>query len=814
MKITYLFLRGYKPLHLNNLETIELKIEKDIQLIISSNGAGKSSLLRELTPMPAVRGDYRSNGYKEIHITHKNSNYILISDFSKGNKHSITQDEISINVNSTSTIQKELVEKIFNYTPLIQKILTGALKFTTMSPAIRREVLTAISPLKLDYATKIFNLAKIASRDTVGALNHVIEKSVNYRTNLNTLEYADDITETRDKLESSLNNLLKFTNQDMISPDIVLVNIETILSRLEKAKTIWSNFKFKHITEDWITDSDKLIEFIGILQGKLSVSKSLVDAFTLEFTSLNGAVNSVIDGSLSEDDLNDRIFKINKELESLNVTCFIENDHSRVINEINILKHKFSNILDNPVAVFNESTREQNKTELIFLTNEENSLKNNLSIVNKKLDHHKDESNSTICPRCELKFSLSEISLSESIKELENKYKFINQKLIEISDKLNKVKLLDKDIHDFELVYQNLKRISSETILPNAFWGDYPKLISIIESPIIIFSYLDLWHSNISIGLLKYNLIEELNNCKRALSLYNKYDGGVNHKLSKLEESIKTELINQKIIRSNLLNAKETLKTFKYYDEITKLSYKLLNDLDSQYHLLIDSTIQLDAKANCDIIYDRLAIIRQTLRKKESLESNIHLMGIEITGLNFKKKSLDLLIDSLSPNKGLIADQMLGFMNSYINEMNLISDFIWGYNLEIGQCSMDNGLLDYKFPLNIEDAIVSDISMGSTGQRDIIDLAFTMVMREYLNITFYPLYLDETGASFDESHRDALTSYIKMILETDKCSQIFMVNHYSSVHDALRNHDVIVLDDRNITTPDSFNKNVTFTYRE
>lgn len=156
---------------------------------------------------------------------------------------------------------------------------------------------------------------------------------------------------------------------------------------------------------------------------------------------------------------------------------------------------------------------------------------------------------------------------------------------------------------------------------------------------------------------------------------------------------------------------------------------------------------------------------------------------------------------------------MLGFIGSYIGEMNNIMRSIWEYQLEIKLCNLDNGVLDYTFPLTVEGEQVPDINFGSTGQIDIINLAFTMVMRQYLGITDFPLYLDETGASFDEVHRTLLMRYILMLIESKQCSQVFMINHYTAVTGGLTNHDVVVLDDRNITTPADFNTNVNITYR-
>ena len=98
--------------------------------------------------------------------------------------------------------------------------------------------------------------------------------------------------------------------------------------------------------------------------------------------------------------------------------------------------------------------------------------------------------------------------------------------------------------------------------------------------------------------------------------------------------------------------------------------------------------------------------------------------------------------------------------------------------------------------------------MCSLGQKEIVNLAFVLVMRQYLNITDYPIYLDEPGNGFDHAHKTELMKFIKMLIDTNQCSQIFMINHYSDWHGGLSNNETVVLDSRNIVVPNPSNQNV------
>ena len=77
MKITNLILKNYNRLFLNNIKTLELTPTRKINLIIGTNGSGKSSLIKEMSPLPFDKNDFNS-GYKEIHIECNNKKYVLI----------------------------------------------------------------------------------------------------------------------------------------------------------------------------------------------------------------------------------------------------------------------------------------------------------------------------------------------------------------------------------------------------------------------------------------------------------------------------------------------------------------------------------------------------------------------------------------------------------------------------------------------------------------------------------------------------------------------------------------------------------------
>jgi len=170
-----------------------------------------------------------------------------------------------------------------------------------------------------------------------------------------------------------------------------------------------------------------------------------------------------------------------------------------------------------------------------------------------------------------------------------------------------------------------------------------------------------------------------------------------------------------------------------------------------------------------------------------------------------------LLKEELSPTDGMIADQLKGFIGSFTGHLNSIIGQIWTYDLLVLPCGLGGGELDYKFPMQVRssDSVVEDIGSGSTGQMEVVDFAFKLIVMFYLKLHEYPLYLDELGHSFDEQHRITVMNFVKGLIETGGFSQAFLISHYAASHGTFNSAEVLVLDAANIAVPKIYNTHVT-----
>jgi recombinational DNA repair ATPase RecF len=172
MKILSIDLVGYKRFRLARLNRVQYTPTARQQLILGTNGSGKSSLLDELSPLPGHHSNFAVGGYKHITIQHGASTYTLKSDFRKGNHHSFIKDDIELNEGGTYQVQVRLVRDEFRYTDKLHDLLTGRIRFTEMRPQERREWITLLSETDWTYALGMYNQLRSRARDAQGAYKH------------------------------------------------------------------------------------------------------------------------------------------------------------------------------------------------------------------------------------------------------------------------------------------------------------------------------------------------------------------------------------------------------------------------------------------------------------------------------------------------------------------------------------------------------------------------------------------------------------------------------------------------------------------
>ena len=73
MKILKLTLDGFKRFSFSKTGKLDVVMDAKLILILGQNGMGKSSVMKELSPLPAQPSDFHKGGSKYIEIEYNNS---------------------------------------------------------------------------------------------------------------------------------------------------------------------------------------------------------------------------------------------------------------------------------------------------------------------------------------------------------------------------------------------------------------------------------------------------------------------------------------------------------------------------------------------------------------------------------------------------------------------------------------------------------------------------------------------------------------------------------------------------------------------
>lgn len=810
---------GYKRLLLSNIRSITVTPTKMFQLILGTNGCGKSSLLEEFSPLPATPSQYLETGLKRITIDSNRSQYVLTSKIGKSTKHSFLKDEVELNPGGTISIQRELVKQEFGITQGIHDLLIGKVLFTDLSPIKRREWFTKLSNVDYTYAIEVYNRYSKLARDTQGAIKHVNNRLLAEKDKLTTVANVDDLEAKHETLINEVSLIL--TERVPVDTESIVLESQ-MRAKLKEIKEKADSFiSIVPDTTLGIDSFDSLIENINAVKTEVQVKRELNSALLSEQSELDSILEDF--KTLGVEDIDSITEKYNEsvsELEALKTKVkrwkgFQGNavKARRTLYEIkDPLIEILSTLPDNREREYSSNTLERCNQSIRLLNRECGLLtgKNNVDIA--RLNHLESLGQQN-CPKC--KHTWSPGRSETEIESLKNAIYKREQELESAQKEIESLSELANNCNEYKNLISNLNRLSTNSAVLKEFWD------SVIRT--------DTLYGNPS------SLIPSIYTLEKELELL--------VPIQALEERIKqlSVILESEDTRNNfkgLTDRRETLdqKCEHYLEEIEVLTQRLkslntlksnLVTLDKRYVSLLDTVNEFKALSlKCtDAIraeslrkalrssQSELAIHQHQLSDKKALVSIIEDLEIDYKKLKLELEVLVQITRVLSPTEGIVARQLKSFISHFLGDVNNVISDIWCYGLEVEQKGDLLEDLDYKFPIKTTfdgvENIVEDVSLGSEAQVDIINFAFKIIAMSYLGLDEYPIYLDEFSSSFDEVHREKAIYFIKTLLENNNYSQLFMVNHFASQFGAFTDVETLVLNSSNIALPSIYNTHVT-----
>ena len=792
MRITYLKLQGFKRFPLRDTELFEHEFNSKLTMISGPNGSGKSSLFNQLTPLPADKSFFNDQGYEELHITFRNKNYVLISDFkNKSPKYSFIVDGEELNTANIISTQRDLVYMHFGITSDIHDILTGVESFSNMSLGARKKLFKTITHINIDDVLKNYNDLK--EEHKVQSLLLKTQLS-NYKLEESKLLEEDKILELREKdkeLKASIDFLLE-VRRVLLSYKYTEVD-DTIYTTLKEYDVKYSTYvksRFLELTSENILAiperKQKLLVDINVINSKLSDVYDELESNNKLLASLQNTTNVTEEQYLdAKVKLQDRINLKTSKLLVIKNNEVTEKTKLHILNAESTLIELLRTMLPNKDFDGSNIYTIDGYEKLLDVKNriltETDTVKQQLLLAKadkaKSCDIHGDIS----CPSCSHSWPLRDAIYTD--RNLDNEIQTLSSQLEELHKRYCNVEKTIQETQDYFTNYKKVTAFMNSTIDGLKFLWDIVKENDLISNnPSEIIRLIN----TLVMDLVIYNEIEEdkltiekINSKLEEITKNKLYDiQGITDRIAKLN-TLAANLQDQRHYNNYRLNiytkAEEYHKTYKDYKQslefyrkearsnnLNKLIELIVKDIEDKIREVKISSVEIESTLqNINTIEATLAKYREDI---EDTESNVRV--------------LNYILEELSPKNGLIAKSISSFLNTIIHNVNDTISKIWSYKMVLVPIDVENDSLNYKFRVDIEDKLsIGDINLASKGMKECIDLAFKLVLYKLLKLENYPLYLDELASHMDSEHSANITNLVGSLAGSDRFSQLFIITH-------------------------------------
>lgn len=827
MKIRSVKAIGYIPLKfLKGITHFEMKFESIYQSIIGTNGSGKSSVLRLLSGLPPHHSEFAKGGYYEVVTNHRGFDYTVSCDYSAKPKfsflkHNGTEFE-ELNPGHTPSVQFELCEKIFGMTPALFDILIGETKFSQMLSVTRRDWLMRLSGGDMGFAMQSFKKLKTHQRDLCGAIKMINHRIANESNNLT----SDEDLEISKRTCSELKDLLSFLMEEK-KPNLPQTQDVQDQRQNMLAKFIRVGGQVSQLNGDkpacltGMMDTDQVNDFLKHLKFQKENLTNQNNQLSIEIEHVQSCLQALLSsnaGSIEElkQHVADLRARVDTILAGIELIDYQPNHYD--------YEQAFDGFYTDLINCYSEMPQNVNgRYSKDQLLRAEASLKEihlsrarAQSIIQRsaqeidslsKIQHSE-------CPSC----GFSWVPGQHELHIIEQRR--VHDEAVNALNELDRQSFEHSEYIDLARAYRHFKVQINQIVSIHPRFSKLWDIIDGVErttaSNTEIVNVIQYCRTECGQMSLAYKLIEEIN----------RYDKSIQHslELGDAKGSIHDEALQQltdrwESTRQSIVNVNGMIQEVETFLRAIKHMESMVGEMNLTIAKLETLTlVQVDCIRN-DIISKGISEFQSILAHRElELQRAMSAKGI-VDNLKAEKISLEArhdackrMVDELNPIDGLIADEMKGFIQSFVDELNEFIKGIWEHDLKLVPCGSDSGELDYKFPLSVNGNAPTTPDIGvktSQGQRDVADLAFRLAIYAYLDMYDYPLYLDELAPSFDEQHRFNIMNFVKAYVESSRCSQMFMISHYVGSHGVFTNAEVCIMDESNlIHKPEVFNQHV------
>lgn len=842
MYYRFLEIRGYKRIRRSGHESLAIRLDSPLQILLGQNGCGKSSLMQLITALPPNPNDFVKPGYKIIHVFHKNRLYILGSVFASDPKYKVSHEGLTfevghsffvdgedLNPGGTQTVQRELVFEHFGLTNDIHGLLLMDKKskntFCTMSTKDRKEWILRLCETNWDYALKAYNKLREKHRDTVGALKIAKKSLVHESEKLLADDEEKRLREETLHFHELLSKLLEL-RKPIEDDDFQLQRDQDIIDKtllnLAAQVDVWADRAFEHDDdESWLIHIEANIQrplvhhqtMLGHLSDQARGMQSKIEVLKrAEAQSIESLVADLQINAQEIDELSQALLvpTLNRPEEAYAAYQSVGTALTQVFAELPV----------NPERKYSGQSLQQAREKLDAVQRQKSMTLERLTELKTRLKHmeHHQNNPDLKCPKCQHDFSaFYDGNKHERYKaniETEENHNLpaLNAQLKELEEFLEAC----IDYGRLQRQYQSIRQ-GLPALAPYWSWLDDLQFLY-TEPSRGIYEYQRIEgdiHLHVKLSALARTRQEKQNLLSALQQVGNEDLQALLQQHTQTLDQI--ELHTQKAQHFTQLKqeAQSERARLKLLKEGTGNLVGLIRKKQTLHHRRVETQRRAHYNQFVRQVQSALAAREHRLN---SLNEQIRIVAVaqtHVTECERDLQALDLLVKELSPTEGIIAEGLMGFIRRFTAQMNELIAQVWTYSMVIQapRFGEDNSVdLDYYFPVIINEGQhdIMDVSRGSDGMIEMFDFAFVMIAKKYLHLSSHPIYLDEYSTHMDHAHREEAVLLIKSLMDQSAFSQIYLVSHNYAQYTALANAQFCVLNPDNIVVPEHYNEHVKF----
>lgn len=817
MFITRLILAGYWRLAMPGINYLEIRPTEIYQIILGTNGSGKSSILRELNPFPADSKGYRKDGYKQFECTHRGSTYKLLSTFSNGSKHTFEKDGVVLNNAGTATIQRDLILTHFGLDNDIMDVLLGETLFTRMNPTTeRRDWLMRLSGSQYDYAMRIHQKLKTLWRDTQGAIKHLNKRLADEMDKLPSKEKLAELRTHGEQLRCELDNLLALRDLSLPAKASVEESLRRYNQLLNDVST--AILKADNRRPACLSHDEGLFVLIGQRREQLAQAERALKQHYEEHAKVEQLVAELNDLCIDDRESILKGFDLQRtkknslvypdgfryEAQSLEKRAATRAIRETLIDLLTQLPR-----VNSEVRVSTSDIQEE-VDHLLFQVSE---LKHRVGNMQHEIGHIQ-KADTIHCPKC--KYSWLDADPHQRLPDLVLRHQDDSAKLATLEKTLSEQQQLLETYALHDAMFRRINQLVVSNRLLQSLWEVVMESWELTSTPRSVMAILSDWERCLMLSEESDRCDSDIQRLEDALARFdNDSEANVDRyrkALKSHQEAIEQGVFDVESYRTDLKALVQYENVLATFEEKRGEFEQVWYDYDESFRTYVETVEQEGLNELISGRHSALGLIEHQLSKATLAEGIIRDMEKQKEELLRDSEAYDILIRELSPTDGLIADCLKGFIDTFAQQMTDIIRRVWTYDYTVLPCGIDKEELDYKFPIRTPGLPVPspDVSKGSESQVDVVDFAFRIIVILYLGLEDMPFYLDEPATSLDETHRANIVMFIKEYMELRKASQLFLVSHYFQQSGAFHPAETLLVDAANIVNiPSVYNTHAT-----